>query len=222
MHLLDICRYSCQSSCMQTEQVNAIVLSTLNYGDSDRIVSLFTLEYGHIRGFAKGARASRKRFGGLLEPANQLELVLSLKNDGLSRIERVENAVGNQELRQQLESLALALYACELTEALTPEGHPFPRLFRLLSALMNHLAQTTGTVADRRFFEINLLNILGYRPVLDELPLKPLANCLKTGSFGKIGFSANELAAAERLLDREITGHCPHPLKSRSFLENLS
>jgi len=207
---------------MTPENCHAIVLSTSNYGDSDRIVSLFTLEHGHLRGFAKSARASRKRFGGLLEPANRLELVMILKNDGLSRIERVEKALCNMELRQQLESLALALYACELVEALTPEGHPFPRLFRLLCALLDHLEQTAGSAPDRRFFEINLLNILGYRPLLDDPLLKPLAECLKTGAFSKTGFSADELYAAGQLLDREISGHCPWPLKSRSFLEDLS
>jgi DNA repair protein RecO (recombination protein O) len=207
---------------MLMERLNAIVLSTRNYGDSDRIISLFTLEHGHIRGFAKSARASRKRFGGLLEPANRLELILTLKEEGLSRIERVEKTFSNVDLRQQLESLALALYACELVEQLTPEGHPVPRLFRLLSVLLDHLAQVAGKAEDRRFFEINLLNILGYRPLLNEAELKPLADCLKTGSFGKICFSDSELSAAERLLDREITTQCPRPLKSRSFLENLN
>lgn len=207
---------------MQTERLNAIVLSTLNYGDSDRIVSLFTLEHGHLRGFAKNARVSRKRFGGLLEPANRLELLLTLKEDGLSRIERVEQSVCQMELREQLESLALALYACELVEALTLEGHPLPRLYRLLATLLDYLSRTSGSAADRRFFEINLLNILGYRPVLNEPLLKPLAGCLNTGSFGKIIFSKMELETAARLLDSEIADHCSYPLKSRTFLDSLS
>lgn len=207
---------------METERLNAIVLSTQNYGDSDRIVSLFTLEHGHLRGFAKSARASRKRFGGLLEPASRLELLVTLKDGGLSRIDRVEQAVCHTELREQLESLALALYACELVEALTPEGHPLPRLYRLLATLLEHLSRSIGTAPDRRFFEINVLNILGYRPVLDLPLLKPLAGCLSTGSFGKITFSDVELETAARLLDREIAGHCSCPLKSRTFLDSLN
>ena len=207
---------------MKSEQCHAIILSTLNYGESDRIVSLFTLEHGRLRGFAKSARASRKRFGGQLEPTNRLEVALSLKEDGLSRIERIEQSVSYPELRQRLESMALALYASELVEALTPEGHPLPRLFRLLSTLFEYLAGQAGSVADRRFFEINLLNILGYRPILESILLQPLSDCLKTGSFGKIRFSDTELEAAGRLLDREIAGHCAHPLKSRTFLDNLN
>lgn len=207
---------------MKSEQCQAIILSTLNYGESDRIVSLFTLEHGRLRGFAKSARASRKRFGGQLEPANRLAVTLSLREDGLSRIERVEQSNCYPELRERLESLALALYACELVEALTPEGHPLPRLFRLLSTLFEHLAGQSGSPTDRRFFEMNLLNILGYRPVLDTAALQPLSDCLKTGSFGRVRFTDTELETAGRLLDREIVGHCSRPLKSLTFLEDLA
>jgi len=206
---------------MKSQQCQAIILSTLNYGESDRIVSLFTLEHGRLRGFAKSARASRKRFGGQLEPTNRLEVTLSLKEDGLSRIERIEQSSCYPELREQLESLALALYACELIDALTPEGHPLPRLFRLLASMLEYLAGQPATAADRRFFEINLLNILGYCPVMDVVELQPLRSCLKTGSFGKISFTSAELEAAGRLLDRQISGYCNHPLKSRTFLDNL-
>ncbi len=206
---------------MKSEQCHAIVLSTLNYGESDRVVSLFTLEHGRLRGFAKGARASRKRFSGLLEPTNRLELLLELKDDGLCRLERLEQAVCHHELREQLESLALALYACELVDCLTPEGHPLPRLFRLLTVLLEHLTQQRATPVDRRFFEINLLNILGYRPLLDAAGLQPLQLCLKTGSFGKVSFSASELDAAARLLDREISSHLGRALKSLTFLERV-
>ena len=201
--------------------VQTCALPIFNYGESDRIVSLFTLEHGRLRGFAKSARASRKRFGGQLEPANRLAVTFSLKEEGLSRIERVEQSSCYPELRERLESLALSLYACELVETLTPEGHPLPRLFRLLSTLLEHLTGRAGSAADRRFFEINLLNILGYRPVLDTALLQPLSDCLKTGSFGKIRFSDAELEAAGRLLDREIAGHCSRPLKSLTFLEDL-
>lgn len=206
---------------MRPEQCQAIVLSTVNYGESDRIVSLFTLEHGRLRGFAKAARASRKRFGGLLEPTNRLQLQMNLKEEGLSRVERVEAYGGVTALREPLESLALALYACELVEALTPEGHPLPRLYRLLAALIDYLAAEPARPVDRCFFEINLLNILGYRPLLDDQHLQPLSRCLRTGSIGSVSFSDAELFAAQRLLEQQISSHCPNRLKSRSFLDEL-
>ncbi len=207
---------------MKTEHCQAIVLSTLDYGESDRIVSLFSLEFGRIRAFAKGARASRRRFGGMLEPGNRLELTLQVKDEGLSRLERVEAARCHPGLRGNLETLALALYGCELVEALTPEGHPLPRLYRLLATLLDHLERGAATEADQRFFEINLLNILGYRPPLEDDDLHPLRNCLRTGTFGLISFSGQELAASGRLLDRSISNHTTRPLQSLSFLQDVT
>lgn len=207
---------------MGSEQCQAIILSSMDYGESDRIITLFSLEHGRLKAFAKAARASRKRFGGMLEPANRLELTLQARQDGLSRLERVEATHCHPGLRSSLDALTLALYGCELVEALTPEGHPLPRLYRLLTALLDYLDQGTATQADRRFFEINLLNILGYRPPLEADALRPLQNCLRTGRFGLVSFSDDELSMAGRLLDNAIGSHTPRPLRTLAFLQDLT
>lgn len=51
--------------------------------------------------------------------------------------------------------IAHALYVCELVDSITPEGQPFPRLFRLFAAYLDHLEKVEATESDRRFFEIN-------------------------------------------------------------------
>lgn len=206
---------------MTKETCQAIVLSCLDYGETDRVVGLFTLEHGRLKGFAKSARASRKRFGGLLEPGNRLEVTLAVKEEGLSRLERVEPFHGGGIPRDCLESLALALYGCELVELLTPEGQPYPRLFRLLCALLEHLAGTHASLSDRRFFEINLLNILGYRPPLEDERLRPLQNCLRTGKFGGATLPEEALLHGGRLLDAAIAGHAAKAPKSLGFLTDL-
>ena len=107
-------------------------------------------------------------------------------------------------------------------EALTPEGQPLPRLYRLLTTLLEHLERGAATEADRRFFEINLLNILGYRPPLEDDDLRPLRNCLRTGTFGLVSFSDDELIHAGRLLDRAVSLHTGRPLHSLAFLCDLA
>lgn len=206
---------------MQAEKLNAIVLSANDYGDSDRIVSLFTLEHGRVRAFAKSARKSRKRFGGMLETGNRLEISMALPDDRLARLEKVESGHCHPFLRERLESLALLLYCCELVETLTPEGDPLPRLYRLLASLIGHLDHNPATIADRRFYEINMLNILGYRPVMSDMTLTPLHDCLKTARFGSVVFTEDELSRAGRLLDNAIASHALKPLKSTDFLEEM-
>jgi DNA repair protein RecO (recombination protein O) len=151
---------------MQSEKLQAFVLSSLNYGDSDRIVSLFSLEHGRIKAFARGARKSRKRFGPALEPFARIDVQARIKH-GLSGLQQADIISIYPRIRADLGSIANALYACELVDAITPEGHPIPRLYRLLAAFLDRLETETAVETDRRFFEINLLNILGYRPSLE-------------------------------------------------------
>ncbi len=164
---------------MQAEKLQAFVLSARDYGDSDRIVSLFSLEHGRLKAFARGARKSRKRFGAALEPIARIDAQLRLKA-GLSGLQQADIRNIYPGIRLDLNRIAQALYACELADALTPEGQPLPRLFRLLAAYFEHLEAATAGEDDRRFFELNLLNILGYRPSLE--------GCSRCGNlFGESG-----------------------------------
>ena len=162
---------------MRLEKAQSFVLATINYGESDRIVSLFTLEHGRIRVFARKSRNSRKRFGAALEMFARIEAHVGLKQ-GLSVLRQAEVLTLFPGIRAALTKIAHALYACELVNVMTPEGHPLPRLFRLLSAYLNRLEVCEASEAERRFFEINLLNILGYRPSLE-------ACCRCGGLFGE-------------------------------------
>lgn len=152
---------------MNLEKLQAFVLSTSNYGESDRIVSLFSLEHGRLKGFAHGARNSRKRFGPALEAFARIDIQLNFK-EGLSSLRSADVITIYSGIRSELSAIAHALYACELVDCLTPEGQPLPRLYRLLAAYFERLDSCPVEDADRRLFEINLLNILGYRPTLDS------------------------------------------------------
>ncbi|HEX7488511.1 MAG TPA: DNA repair protein RecO, partial [Anaeromyxobacteraceae bacterium] len=48
-------------------KLTGVVLRTVDYGESDRVVTLLTAERGKVSAFARAARASRRRFGGALE-----------------------------------------------------------------------------------------------------------------------------------------------------------
>jgi len=163
---------------MHPEKLQAFVLSTSDYGESDRIVSMFTLEHGRIKGFARAARSSRKRFGPALEPFARITLQL-VRKEGLSSLRQADIITLHPAIRGSLTAIAHALYICELVESLTPEGHTLPRLYRLLATYLERLETEPSCPSDRRFFEINLLNILGYRPSLEV--------CSRCGSdFGDI------------------------------------
>lgn len=148
---------------MHNAEMDAVVLGVMDYGEADKIVTLFSLEYGKLKGLARNAKKSRKRFGGALEPFARLRLQLRLK-EGLSTLGGADVVDVFPHIRTDLGKIAHAAYACELVEQLAAEGEQNPRLFRLVAAYLEHLDRSPQDPSDRRFFEANLLKVLGYQP----------------------------------------------------------
>jgi DNA repair protein RecO (recombination protein O) len=139
----------------------------MDYGETDRIVTLFTREYGKIRGIARHGKKSVRRFGGALEVFARIRAQLVVK-EGLSGLRAAEPVTVFPRIRGELARICYAGYACEVTDRLLPEAMRAPRLYRLLSAYLDHLDAAEPAADDRRFFEVNLLNILGYRISLES------------------------------------------------------
>jgi DNA repair protein RecO (recombination protein O) len=152
---------------MENCRCDTLLLGVTDYGEADRIVTLFTLEQGKLKGIARGAKKSLRRFGGALEPFARVSAQITIKS-GLSTVTGADVATIYPRIREDLLKIGYAGYACEAVDLLLPEALPNPRLFRLLAAYLEHLDQALPAPSDRRFFEINLLNIMGYRPALSR------------------------------------------------------
>lgn len=145
----------------------AIVVGGIDYRETDRIVHLYTKEHGRLSGIARGAKKSVKRFGGAFELFARLSLDF-LPTENLAAIRSAEPLTIYPGIRKTFAAIAQASYAVELLTAITPERLPNKRVFRLLCAYLEQLDTPFAEQSDRHFFEINLLNILGYRPPLDS------------------------------------------------------
>jgi DNA repair protein RecO (recombination protein O) len=206
---------------MKKAQTEAIVLRLTDYGEADRIVSLFTLEQGRISGIARGAKRSRKRFGGALESFAHLKLQLQL-GAGLPTLLSADICSIFLGIRAELAKIGSAAYACELVERLTPEAEANPRLFRLLFCYLERLDLAPPSPSDRRFFAVNLLKILGYQPEVRGLSVETaqlLARAMQTGRFGTVVFTDAALREADLLINPAIDIHLDRPLRSLAFLK---
>lgn len=146
---------------------HAVVLSSFDYGDSDRILGFYTEDYGKIKGIAKGARRSRKRFVGNLEPMSRIKLIF-FHNEGsdLCRVEDSTLADGFPGLKSGIERLSNGYYLLELVSEMTREGQPLQQVYGLLCEFLKMLDDGADAQALLRYFEIKLLAILGYLPHL--------------------------------------------------------
>jgi DNA repair protein RecO (recombination protein O) len=152
---------------MQIQSSDAIVLRTLDYGESDRIATFLTAEHGIFKGFARAARKSKKRFGASLQSGAQVRLFWRPARTGtLASLQEVELIDLRAGLRRDLLAIALAGYACELVENLLVEGQEHAAVYELLCALLDHLERSGGSPEVRLLFELRLLHLSGYIPHL--------------------------------------------------------
>lgn len=207
---------------MRKAETEAILLRLTDFGEADRIVTAFTLDHGKLQGIARGAKRSRKRFAGALDPFAHLKLQLQL-GKSLATLLSADIIGIFPGIRYDLAKIGTAAYACELVERLTPDEEPNPRLFRLLHCYLQRLDSAPLSPSDRRFFAVNLLKILGYQPELEVRGVSQetaglLARAMQTGRFGAVIFPDRLLREADLLLNPAIDLHLDRELKSLAFL----
>lgn len=148
----------------------AIVVGAIDYGDADRIVTLLTQGRGRLRGIARSAKKSQKRFGGALEAGAKVEVRFREREGAeLASLEACELLDGRLGLRADYARLATAMYAIEVARECAVERDVGAALFELLDAFLGHAS--AGGLIDAGVvcaYEVRVLDVAGWRPALDE------------------------------------------------------
>ena len=187
-----------------TYRARGVVLGSIDFGESDRILTIYTLEQGKLKGIAKGARRSRKRFVGNLDPLSHINIVYfhSDKSE-LVRIEDASLIDAFSVLKTDIERLSDGCYLLELTSELTREGQVLPEAYHSLVAFLKLLESGAGPEA-LRFFEVKLLEQSGYLPHLTGC-----MSCRATGENERLYFSSAKGGLVCRACSSGITGLIP-------------
>jgi DNA repair protein RecO (recombination protein O) len=161
---------------MALRNATGIVIQSLDFGESDKIVTFFTLEEGKLKGIAKGARRSRKRFSNCLDLFCHVRIQFFEKEDrSLTRIDQCDGVDFFPALSEDIVKMSYGSYFVELVDALVGERQVNRGAFELLRSFLSTLANQAPREEMLRVFEIRLLSLVGYRPHLDGC-----VNCLKS------------------------------------------
>ncbi len=149
-----------------TLRVEAVVLRHSDWGEADRLLTIFTREQGKLRCVAKGARKLLSRKAGHLEPFTRVALLLARGAD-LWIVTQAETVDAYLPVRESLERTATAAYVVELLDRFTyEEGENF-HLYQLLVDTLGRISYEDGDFfIPVRYYEIHLLDILGFKPEL--------------------------------------------------------
>lgn len=151
----------------RTQRVEGIVLKHADFGEADRMVTLFTLQEGKLRAVAKGARKLGSRKGGHLEPFTRVSLLLG-KGREIPIVEQAEALELNTSLSSNLEALGYAAYVVELVDKFNGDHDENRGVYRLTRDTLQRLAGGQDLRLSVRFFEVKLLEHMGFRPQLQH------------------------------------------------------
>jgi DNA repair protein RecO (recombination protein O) len=168
----------------------AVVLRTWPVHEADLIVSFFTRDYGKIRGVAKAALKSRKRFGGALEPMTLARAwFVERPRQDLTRLDQLEIIRSPLSAPVDQARLTVLSFFAEVLEEALPEHDPQETIFRLLTSV---LEQTTAEAPETQpwmpltYFSLWMTRLMGLLP--------DIAHCTVCGESlraGEVSFSAH-------------------------------
>jgi DNA repair protein RecO (recombination protein O) len=146
-------------------RLEAVILRHIDWGEADRLLWVFSLELGKMRLLAKGARKPRSRKAGHLEPFTRSNLLASRTRE-IPLVTQAETLDAYLPLREDLLRTTYASYVVELTDRFTYEEGENRPLYHLLVDTLSRLCQDIDLDLAARYFELRLLDHVGFRPQL--------------------------------------------------------
>jgi DNA repair protein RecO (recombination protein O) len=152
-----------------SESTRAFVIRTVDYHESDRIVTLLTERFGKIGVIAKGGRRSQKRFLGALEPFLVIEVQVRSGRGELGWLEQARVVNAFPRILKDLSKIEIAGAAIELVRLGTPVRQPDLSLFSTVVALFQILDEKDNGLQEILLcFQVRLMTLLGFAPCFDS------------------------------------------------------
>ena len=150
-------------------RTEAVVMKGWKLGETSKILSLFTRDFGKVKVVAKGGRGSKSKFKGCLEPLTHLRIFYYDKRTRdlqlLSQADLIDphlHIIGN------VKKTILSLAIIELVDRAVVGEEPFPQIFDLLVSTLQSIDEAKGFFeALVWFFESHFIELMGYKPTWD-------------------------------------------------------
>jgi DNA repair protein RecO (recombination protein O) len=169
-------------------QTDAIILKRIKLGEADRIITFYTADHGKSKAVAKGTRRPKSKLGGHVELLTYSRLLIA-KGRNLDIITQAQTIDSFISIKDDLNRMSCGLYILELVDSFTEESIENHQLFDLLLDSLHQLSQTTKFDTFLRYFEIHLLDCIGYRPQFQQCAncnssLSPITNSFSPAQGG--------------------------------------
>ena len=147
----------------------AIILDTIRWKESSKIVTLFSREWGIIKVIARGVYRNKSAFAGKLESLNRIKAIINSRpSRSLQILTEVDTVDSFNDIRLDLDRLLYALAILELIHQTIRESHSDTVFFDFTVVLLDAIKSTNNPAIILIYFMLKLVSFLGFKPNFDR------------------------------------------------------
>lgn len=209
-------------------KTEAIVLSSIQYGETGKILKCYTQAQGVQSFFAKGSHSKKQKISALFHPLTQIELIYrERKNTGLNNFSEIRQSEHYENIYTHPEKTSISLFIAEVLHSVLQEEETNPRLYDFLKSSLLAFDQNKNAFADfHLWFLLNLTAYLGFYPNLDlDSNYFDLSEGISSdGNPGVNYIDAEELLWFEKLMNLDFfeqTENLFNQIQRKSLIDTL-
>ncbi len=182
-------------------KTEAVILKSNNYRETSKIITFYTRSHGKLKGIAKGVRSTKTKWGGALQSMAMLNIMFYFKeNRTLHLVSGADQFRSISSIYDDFDKMQIGYRMVELVNRTTPEYQENAKIFNLLAESMQILDSATKNYVNVLFnFELRLLNLLGFKVDMKDLPDTNIESSINNQYFYENYFNAGDVKAMEML-----------------------
>ncbi|WP_373892839.1 DNA repair protein RecO [Virgibacillus natechei] len=149
------------------EKMDGIIIKTQDYGETNKIVTIFSKKLGKFSAIARGAKKPKSRMAAVTQPFIYGTFFVYV-NSGLSTIQQGEVVYSFRPIREDIIKTAYTAYIAELTDKLTDFQTPDIYIYDQLYQTMNWIAENEDVDIPVMMYELKLFTKGGFAPTVDR------------------------------------------------------
>lgn len=149
------------------EKVTGVIIKTQDYGETNKIVTIFSPKYGKISAIARGAKKTRSRMAAVTQPFIYGEFFIYLRS-GLSTIQQGEIIDSLRPIREDIIKTTYVSYITELTDKILESHHPDLYLFDQFFKTLRWIVENEEAEVPMMMYELKVYKKGGFAPIVDR------------------------------------------------------
>ena len=148
-------------------KVEGIILKTQEYGETHKIVTIYTKQYGKLSAIGRGANKVKSRLSSVTQPFIKGDFLIYI-GKGLSTVRQGEIIQSFRHIREDIIKTAYTAYITELTDKLTDANQPDKTIYNQLSHTLTWINDKKKFIIPIIMYEFKLFNKGGFAPIVDR------------------------------------------------------